>query len=110
MKAIWSIVRSDVAVLGFSGIAGAIVASVSDWKGWKLLVQMMVVGGLSAMYLSDLIIPIISWVFEGINIPSDRAPRLGAFIVGLCGIAFVSFVQHIFMSFVAKKKRELEKW
>ena len=98
VKAIWSVLKSDTASLGIAGISGAIVASMVEWGGWLLFARRLAVGGICAIYMAPLSIPLLSYVLVGLSIDETRAPTLGGFIMGLIGMMVVDFLLQIFQS------------
>ena len=104
MKLVMSIIKSDYMTLGAAGVAGAIVSAVAEWRGWASLLQKVVVGGISAMYLSDLMIPILAVLLRGLTVSTDRADELSAFLVGMMGIVMFEFLTHLFRSYSAKMR------
>ena len=98
-KFVWSIFKSDVGQLGLAGIAGAIAASMVEWDGWVQLARKVTVGCLSAIYLSELTVPLFRFLLGGLDIPRDHSVELSAFLMGMLGIVIIEFLMHIFRSY-----------
>lgn len=99
LKFIWGLLKSDTAHLGMAGIAGAVAAAMVEWSGWLHLLRKVVVGCLCAIYLSELMVPLLSVVLAGLSLPAGSSIELSAFLMGMLGIVIVEFFTHLFASY-----------
>lgn len=75
-----------------AGLAGAVVVSLVDWRGPTQLLRMMIVGSISAVYLGDIAVPMVSAAIGVFSISPDKAVNLSGFLMGGLGIAFWEFI------------------
>lgn len=112
-KFIMQVLKNEMFVLGVSGVAGAIAVAMVEWDGWLQLLRKVTVGGLCAIYLSPLAVPLLAFFLSGLSVPTDNAPTLGGFIMGMVGIVIVEFFIHVFRTYskiiVKQKNRERNK-
>jgi len=92
----WYLVKSEAATLGAAGIAGAIAIAMVEWEGYLKLIRQMIVGGLCAIYLNDLVIKIFLFFvgFTTFDIEPDES--LFAFISGCFGMVALEYGIHVF--------------
>lgn len=95
LKWFWALLKTDVGSLGVAGVAGAIAVSMVEWSGWVQLARKVVVGGICAVYLAPLAVPLLSFFLNGLSVTESHAPTLGGFVMGMFGIVFVEFILHI---------------
>lgn len=96
VKMVLQLLKNELVLLGLSGIAGAIAVAMVEWEGWFQLFRKITVGGLCAIYLSPLAVPLLSFFLDGLNVEAGHAPTLGGFIMGMIGIVLVEFIIHVF--------------
>ncbi|QJD54336.1 hypothetical protein [Aminobacter phage Erebus] len=88
----WEWFASEKGELLTAATAGGIVSAAMDWTGFLPAVRKIVVGTISAYYLSPLAIPYVGWALDGISVPQDKALGMSGFIMGVLGIVVIDTI------------------
>lgn len=88
--------QSDKASLVLAGLAGSAVSAAMEWTGVLPAVRKIVVGTLSAIYLSPLSTPFLGWVLDGISVQPENAPSMSGFLMGVVGIVVIEIILKAF--------------
>lgn len=85
----WEWLASEKGELLTAATAGGVVSAAMDWTGFIPAVRKIVVGAISAYFLSPLAIPFVGWILDGISVPEDKALGMSGFIMGVIGIVVI---------------------
>lgn len=85
----WEWLGSEKGELITAATAGGIVSAAMDWTGFIPAARKIVVGAISAYFLSPLAIPFVGWILDGISVPEDKALGMSGFIMGVLGIVVI---------------------
>jgi len=97
-KWVVSAVKTDAFTAASAGIAGAIAISFTEWKGLIMLGRQVVVGGICAVYASDITIPILSYVMGIVSLDQDASSTLAPFLTGVLAISIFEYILATFRS------------
>lgn len=78
--------------LALAGLAGAVVSSVVEWDTWTKFFRKSIVGTLVAYNLGPIGVPLFTWAFFKINVPSEHALAVGGFLVGVTGMIIIEMI------------------
>lgn len=92
LKSLWDAISTEA----IAGISGAVAISLVEWHGWVRFARQVVVGGICAVYMSDLSVPLLEFFLSGLKVGSHKAPELGGFIMGMAGMVIVEFFIKLF--------------
>lgn len=84
---------SEKGELLVAATAGGIVSAAMDWNGILPATQKLVVGAISAYFLSPLAIPFLGWILEGLSVPEDKVLGMSGFIMGVIGIVVIETIK-----------------
>ncbi|QPC87155.1 hypothetical protein GA830_10675 [Mesorhizobium sp. NBSH29] len=79
-----------------AGFLGSVVAAAMEWTGVFPAVRKILVGTISAVYLSPLGLPFLEWVLNGISVPRESAAGMSGFLMGVTGIVVIEIILKAF--------------
>lgn len=75
-----------------AGVVGAAVSAAVEWTGVWNTVRKLIVGAGCAVYLAPMGVSLISWVLDGVNVPTTNAAGMSGFLMGIGGIVVVEII------------------
>jgi len=88
--------QTDKGSLLVAGLAGSAVSAAMEWTGFLPAIRKIVVGTLSALYLSPLAVPFLTWILGGLSVPPENASGVGGFLMGVVGIVVIEIILKAF--------------
>jgi hypothetical protein len=72
-----------------AGFLGATVSSLLKWEGPAETVRKLIIGGVSAMFLTPMIGPVIAWALGPLNLPVEGTAGAAGFFAGVTGYVLI---------------------